>query len=101
VLGDAITPRAGRGLAHLGDIALAQDEIALIRAQTQRAARLFGAAELLRRTMQAPLTPSDRAHHDHTITTIRAQLGELAFATAWVEGQTLTLEQAIAEALER
>jgi predicted ATPase/transcriptional regulator with XRE-family HTH domain len=76
-------------------------EIALIRAQTERAARLFGAAALLRRTLQAPLTPSDRAHYDHTITTIRAQLGERAFATAWVEGHALTLEQAIAEALER
>ena len=50
--------------------------------------------------MQILLTPSDRAHYDQTITTIRARLGERAFATTWAEGHALTLEQAIAEALE-
>jgi hypothetical protein len=45
------------------------------------------------------LDPEDRLAYDHTITTVRAQLDDVTFATAWAEGQAMTLEQAIAEAL--
>ena len=42
---------------------------------------------------------SDRDEYDRTIATIRAQLDEATFATAWAAGHALSLEQAIAEAL--
>jgi hypothetical protein len=35
-----------------------------------------------------------------SIATVRAQLGDAAFAAAWAEGQALPLEQAVAYALD-
>ncbi len=49
----------------------------------------------------APLPPVDRRRYDVAIADIRAQLDEPTFAAAWAEGQAMTLEQAIAYALER
>jgi len=39
-------------------------------------------------------------YYDHAVARVRAALGEQAFETAWTEGRALTLEQAIAYALE-
>ena len=65
-----------------------------------RAARVFGAAAALREAIGSPLPPRCRASYQHTITTLRTQLGEEAFATAWDEGQTMTLAQAVAFTLK-
>ncbi len=66
---------------------------------TRRAARLFGAAESVRESAGVPLPSVQRAEYKRTIAAIRAQIEEPTFAAAWAEGQKLTLEQAIAEAL--
>jgi hypothetical protein len=42
----------------------------------------------------------DPAAYGHATADVRAVLGEVAFAAAWTEGQTLELEEAIALALE-
>jgi predicted ATPase/Flp pilus assembly protein TadD len=55
--------------------------VAVLDEEPERAARLWGAAEALRLS-------------------IGAQLGEVAFAEAWAKGQAMTMEQAVAEALE-
>jgi len=70
--------------------------------QAQRAARLLGSAEALRETIGAPLPVSDRAHYDYDryAASIRVALGEERMAAAWAEGRAMTLEQAIACALE-
>jgi predicted ATPase/DNA-binding CsgD family transcriptional regulator/Tfp pilus assembly protein PilF len=62
----------------------------------ERAARLLGAAEAMRESINAPLPPSDRADYDRTVDTTRAQLDEAAFAVAWAEGRTMTVEQVLA-----
>jgi tetratricopeptide (TPR) repeat protein len=67
--------------------------------QLERAARLFGAAEVLRESTGTPLPPAYRAAYERDVTAIRAQLDDDVFAAAWAAGQALTLEQAIAEAL--
>jgi hypothetical protein len=41
-----------------------------------------------------------RAVYTHTIATLQAQLGAIAFADAWALGQALPLEQKIAYALQ-
>jgi hypothetical protein len=41
-----------------------------------------------------------RTAYAHTVATVRAQLPEAAFDAAWAEGRAMTLEQAIAEALD-
>ena len=61
---------------------------------------MFGAAEALQEVFFFILAPADRADHDRDLATVRAALGEAVFAAAWAEGQALTLEQVIAEALD-
>jgi predicted ATPase/DNA-binding CsgD family transcriptional regulator len=59
------------------------------------AARLWGAAESLRTVTGASLPPAERATYERSVTAARAQLGEQAFAAAWAQGRTMTLEQAL------
>ena len=73
--------------------------LAVGRRQPGRAAQLLGAASMLRKRLGAPLPPIEHAGIDSTVTAVRAQLGEAAFDAAWTEGQAMTLEQAVAEAL--
>jgi len=55
------------------------------------AVRLWSAAEKL----SSPLLPEERAFVARASATVRAELGEEAFAAAWAEGQAMTLEQAL------
>ena len=59
------------------------------------AGRLWGTAEALREAMGTPIPPVYRADYDHSLAAARAQLGEQAFATAWAEGRTMSLEQVL------
>jgi predicted ATPase/class 3 adenylate cyclase len=60
------------------------------------AAQLWGLAEALREAMGAPISLVERASYERSVTSARSQLGEKAFATAWAEGGTLSLGQALA-----
>ena len=60
------------------------------------AAQLWGVAEALREAIASPLPPVDRADYTQAVATARVQLGEQAFAAAWQEGRTMTLEQVLA-----
>jgi predicted ATPase/class 3 adenylate cyclase/DNA-binding CsgD family transcriptional regulator len=71
-------------------------EVVAVQGDPTWAARLWGAAEALRDAMGAPIPPVYRAEYDHSVAAARAQLGERAFAAAWAEGRTMTLEQALA-----
>jgi tetratricopeptide (TPR) repeat protein len=68
--------------------------------QPVRAVRLFGAAEALRAAIGEAMPPVERAEYENAITAARAALGEQAFAAARTEGRALTLEAAVAYALE-
>jgi tetratricopeptide (TPR) repeat protein len=68
--------------------------------QPQRAARLFGAWESALERMGAMPQPADKPEFDRVIAAVRAQLEEATFEAAWAEGRKMTLEQAVAEALE-
>ncbi|MDP9372367.1 MAG: tetratricopeptide repeat protein [Chloroflexota bacterium] len=74
-------------------------DVARVRGEADQAARLWGAAERLRETIGAPLSPVGRADYEHDVTAARAQLGQAAFAAAWAEGRAMPLEQVIAEVL--
>jgi predicted ATPase/DNA-binding SARP family transcriptional activator len=73
--------------------------VAVAQAHSERAARLFGAAEGLRELSGAPLAAADRAEHDRSVAAVRTALGEAAFTAAWAAGRALSLEQAVAQAL--
>jgi tetratricopeptide (TPR) repeat protein len=81
-------------LAGLAAIALAcEDET--------RAARLWGAAEALRDAAGVAMWAADRIEYERQVAALRAGMDERALAAAWATGRALTLEQAIAEALEQ
>jgi DNA-binding SARP family transcriptional activator len=63
------------------------------------AARLWGAAEALRHTIGAPPAPVERLFYEPRIVATRVRVNEAAFLAAWVEGQAMPLEQAVACAL--
>jgi len=65
-----------------------------------RAARLFGAAEALREALGAPVLWFQRQSYAQGVAALRAWLDDAACAAAWAEGRGMTLEQAIAYALE-
>ena len=67
--------------------------------QPQPAARLVGAAQVLRETIGAPRTPTEKAKLDESATALRSLLGDDAYAKACFEGQSLTLTEAIELAL--
>ena len=67
--------------------------------QPERAARLFGAADVLRESVGVPLPANERADHERYVDAVRAALGDESFAAAWDAGRALRLDEAIAEAL--
>ncbi|HEU5432304.1 MAG TPA: tetratricopeptide repeat protein, partial [Thermomicrobiales bacterium] len=68
--------------------------------EDERAARLFGAAEALRIRLGFPWVPFDRDDNQRLIAGLRERLGETAFAAAWDAGRAMSLDDAIAVALE-
>jgi predicted ATPase/DNA-binding CsgD family transcriptional regulator len=74
--------------------------IAVLEQDSGRAAHLLGAATALREAAGMPLPPVYRAQYDQVVAKARTQLGDAAFWAAWAAGRALTLEQAIAYALE-
>ena len=80
-------------LSGLAGVASAQD-------QAERAVRLFGAVEALRETVPAAVAHVHQVEQARDMCAARAQLDARAFTAAWTEGQAMTLEQAIAYALE-
>lgn len=74
--------------------------VVAMRDDHRRAARLFGAGEALREEIGASILPYHRPDYDHAVTVARAGMGEEAFAAAWAEGKAMTLDEAVAYALE-
>ena len=72
--------------------------LAAARGSGARAARLFGAAEVLRDALGARLPPADRPYYDRMIGAARSAIGDDQFSVAWGEGRAMTLEQAVREA---
>ena len=63
----------------------------------RRAARLLAAADRYRIDYAQPLDDHERGLKDQIIEETRAAVGEVAFAVAWSEGATCTLEEAVSE----
>lgn len=66
----------------------------------EQAAQLFGAAELILETAGS-LEPADQSDFDYFKLLVREQLSKDAFEKAWEEGRAMTMEHAIAYALDR
>jgi predicted ATPase/class 3 adenylate cyclase len=73
--------------------------IAKAEKDVQRAATLFGSAEMLRESISIPMNPLERIEYEREVGDLRSNMEEAAFKQAWAEGGTLTMEQAIEYAL--
>lgn len=69
--------------------------------QLSWAARLWGVAESLRKTIGAPMLPIARIIYDQIVAAARAYMGEEALATAWDEGRTMSLDQVLTSMNQR
>jgi predicted ATPase len=65
-----------------------------------RAAKLFGAAEVLREVNELPMTPFERVEYEREVNDLRLNMDEGTFAKAWTEGRAMSMEQAIRFAIE-
>jgi predicted ATPase/class 3 adenylate cyclase len=75
--------------------------LAATQGQAERAARLLGAAEAGRRVIDFERRlPLARGWYGRELTSVRAALDEATLEAAWAAGRAMTLEQAIAYALE-
>ncbi len=66
-----------------------------------RSARLFGAAEALRERLDTQVMEFQRYSHERGITALRAQFDERTLALEWAAGRAMTLDQAVACALNQ
>jgi predicted ATPase/class 3 adenylate cyclase len=74
--------------------------LAAVRQEKVRAARLFGATASFYNQNRFLMSPIERENHERQVSAARTAPNEEAFAAAWADGQNMTLEQAIAYALE-
>jgi predicted ATPase/class 3 adenylate cyclase len=88
-----------RGLMGVTEIATLRSRDAS-RADLARTVRQLGAIEAMCAAGGVGLKPDELSAHDRVVAAMRGQLGEAAFAVAWAEGRAMTLEQAVACALE-
>jgi hypothetical protein len=75
--------------------------LAARRGESERAARLFGAADRIRQVVNSPTPPSDRAELEPVIDALRRELGEARASEVWAEGSAMTYENATHYALLR
>jgi len=66
----------------------------------ERAGRLLGAAQALRESLGIPLPPEEQEAADRQRADLQAAMGAARFSAALAQGAALTLEQALACALE-
>jgi hypothetical protein len=74
--------------------------LAAAQEQAARSALLGGAAEALREALGAALHPVLHAGHKQAVRAMRDALGEAMFAATWAAGRALSLEEAVAPALQ-
>jgi hypothetical protein len=67
--------------------------------QSERAARLWGAAQTLHQTKGIPRDTDFLAEADARISTVRSGMGEEAWEEAWRRGRAMPLDEAVAYAL--
>ncbi|PZR96676.1 MAG: hypothetical protein DLM69_10555 [Candidatus Chloroheliales bacterium] len=61
---------------------------------------LWAAADTMRQALKSPMHRPHRLRYERSIAALRTTLGNAAFARAWVAGQMMSQEQAVAYALE-
>lgn len=79
----------------IGNCLIACGALANGRHQYLRAAQIFGAREAIHESIGTHLDPGLKRLYTSQVTQTRAMLDEATLASAWAEGRTMTMEQAI------
>jgi non-specific serine/threonine protein kinase len=75
-------------------------QVALGKENGEKAVKIFSAAASIRAAMGSSMDPFDQSEYENNIASLRDLLGEGKFKMAWDQGRALTLDAAIAFALE-
>jgi hypothetical protein len=75
--------------------------VAAYAGRSEQATRLFGAADKLRDDLNAPLPSGEKVAYDRYVNEAREALGEERFTSLWAEGRSMSVEEAMDEALGR
>jgi len=86
-------PALAHELECFGFIAIAEE-------QTERASCLLGAAEALRESCHSPMADEERVEYDRWVARLRGKLTGADFDSAWAQGRSMIIEQAVALARE-
>ncbi len=98
------TIAAWRDLGQRPAVAHQLECVAFIAAATghdDRAATLLGAAEALRELIGSAMTPIERREYDANLIRLRAEMDPALLRTAWLQGRSLTMDEAIDLAISR
>jgi non-specific serine/threonine protein kinase len=100
VLRDALTTIRDHEYEQILPAALcAAAQLAVVRGDTEAAARRYGAADRARERLGVAAPAAGRGADERTVAVVRRTLGEPAFVAAWAAGRGLSASQAIDEAL--
>ena len=97
------TLREWQRMGHRAAVAHQLESIAFITKaleQTERSARLLGAAEALRERIEIDMTSQEREEYDKEVADLKSTMDEKEFASLWADGRAMTVEQALEVALE-
>jgi predicted ATPase/DNA-binding SARP family transcriptional activator len=75
-------------------------DIAVVQGKFERGATLMGAVDTQLAAMGMRLLPVDRMEYEHNLAQLRAQFDERTLNKFWAKGKVMSLEQAIAFALD-
>jgi hypothetical protein len=74
--------------------------LAIMKNQTEKAIRIFGAADALRKRTNSPMPLPNSPAYQKNISVLRQQIDRSKFEEIWAAGRAMTMEQAVAYALE-
>ncbi|MEW6400886.1 MAG: tetratricopeptide repeat protein [Chloroflexota bacterium] len=74
--------------------------ICMVQGQPEKAVQLLGAAAALRSSIGSVIDPVDQANYKKNLDSLRTKLGKARFKTDWDKGHAMTMEQAVAYALQ-
>ncbi len=75
-------------------------QVALGKEDVEKAVEIFSAAESIRAAVASTMEPFDQSEYERNIVLLHENMGEEEFKKAWDQGRAMTLEQAVAYALE-
>ena len=86
---------------HIATLLVDMAVLAMYEENPRHSAQLMGAVEAALQVLNVPMEPSVVPFHQQALATVRKQLGESAFHSAWKDGSKWSLEEAVRRALEQ